>query len=211
MAKEMFLADLTRDWIIRHCVAVEAGYVNNPKDPGKETKHGITATTAAEHKAELVRRFGWSGKMIDLTEEMAMWIYRTAWWDRMRCDELHAIHPFIADRVFDFAVNAGRALGVKTMQRILNVSNREGKDYADIDADGGVGKLTIAALESFYKKRGVDGLETFVQFQLALQGAHYVTLAEQKPVLEEFVNGWGARVRDINKLYQRVLLNEEKK
>ncbi len=198
-------SDYTEESIIRMWCGIEAGYVNNPKDPGKETKYGITYATAQENKTELVKRFGWNGQVRDLTEEMAYWVYKTQWWDRMRCAELLAIHPFIADRVFDFAINAGRALGVKTLQRILNVCNREGKDYADISADGGVGPATLGALKAYVSKRGKDGIETLVQFQLSMQGSHYITIAEKNPDLEEFVNGWGARVRDVRRMYERTV------
>lgn len=199
------LADFTKLNIITTWCGIEGKYVNNKLDRGGETNFGITHITAAEHKAELVKRFGWDGTMRNLTFDMAYWIYDTAWWQRMRCDEIHAIHPFLADRVFDLAINGGRGLGVKTMQRILNACNRQGKDYSDITADGGVGRLTLDALRSYVAKRGQSGIETFVQYQLSLQGAHYITLAEKDVTQEEFVNGWGARITEINRLYQRVL------
>lgn len=197
------IADFTEENIIRMWCGIEAGYVHHPSDRGKETKYGVTYATAQENRAELVKRFGWNGQVRDLTEEMAYWVYKTQWWDRMRCTEIHAIHPFLADRVFDFAINAGRALGVKTLQRILNVCNRQGKDYSDITPDGGVGPATLGALRAYVDKRGKDGIATLIQLQFSLQGNHYVTLAEKDPTQEDFVNGWGARIRDVNNLYFR--------
>lgn len=196
------IADFTKANIICTWCGIEAGYVNNPNDRGKETNHGITVATANEHKAELVKRFGWNGQMKDLTYDMAYWIYDTSWWQRLRCDDILAIHPFIADRVFDFAINGGRAIGAKTLQRILNACNRQGKDYSDLVVDGGIGSATLTALRSYVACRGKAGIEVLVQYQLALQGAHYITLAEKDRSQETFVNGWGSRVAEVNALYQ---------
>ena len=205
----MLVSDFTFEWILRHTVSsVEKGYVHNAADRGGPTCWGITEATANEpkHRKVLIERFGWNGRMQDLTREMAFWIYEEKWWKRMRCDDLLAIHPFIADRVFDLAINGGRGLGVKTLQRILNACNRQQLDYKDIAADGGVGKLTLDALRAYVDKRGQNGIEVLVQYQLALQGAHYITLAEKDPSQETFVNGWGDRVTSVNRLYQKVLL-----
>lgn len=200
------LSDFTKESIIETWCGIEGKYVNNPKDRGGETNFGITAATAAENKDDLVKQFGWNGRMQDLTHEMAFWIYEQKWWNRMRCDDLLAIHPFIADRVFDLAINGGRGLGVKTFQRILNACNRQGKDYADITVDGGLGNASIGALKAYVAKRGQEGIDNFVFYQLSIQGEHYISLAEKDPSQEEFVNGWGSRVSNINKLYNRVLL-----
>ena len=199
----VMLKDITKEWIINHSVNVEAGYVNNKNDLGKETNCGITYATAQEWKTDLVRHFGWDGRMINLTREMAWYIYDKGWWQRMRCDELMKIHPLLCQRLFDFAINGGRVVSVKYLQRLLNVLNRQGKDYADITPDGGVGPATIGALRAYVDKRGKDGIATLIQFQFALQGNHYVTLAERSPTQEDFVNGWGARIRDVNNLYFR--------
>lgn len=199
------LADFTKANIIRSWCGMEAGYVNLKADRGGETKYGITATTASEYVSELKAKFGWSGRMIDLTEEMAFWIYDKGWWQKLRCDDLLAVHPFIADRVFDLGINGGRGLGAKTLQRILAVCNQQGKDYPDIAVDGGVGNGTIAALKAYVAKRGAEGIDNLVFYQLALQGAHYINLAEKDSTQEAFVNGWGSRVSSINELYQRTL------
>ena len=199
------LTDFTRESIIRRCVAVEAGYVNNPADKGGETNHGITATTAAEYKADLVRLFNWSGRMIDLTEQMAIYIFQVGWWDRLHCAELLAIHPFIADRIFDFGVNAGRGAAGTNLQRILNVMNRQQKDYKDITVDGAIGNGTIATVKAYVAKRGNEGVLNLIQLLIDLQGAHYVQIAEKRELNETFMSGWTTRVREANEIYQAIL------
>ena len=134
----MKLADFTCENIIRKSVNVEAGYVNNPADKGGETNWGITYATAQEHKADLIKLFKWDGAMRNLTQPMAMWVYRHSWWDRLRCDELLAVHPFIADRIFDFGINAGRGAAGTNLQRILNVMNRMGKERRNVFKQGKV-------------------------------------------------------------------------
>ena len=199
------LSDFTREQIIRRCVAVEAGYVNNPADKGGETKCGITAATAAEHREGLIKRFQWNGRMIDLTEEMAMWIYQTSWWDRLCLDEVLKIHPFIADRLFDFGVNAGRGAAGTNLQRILNVMNRMQQDYKDLKVDGAIGPGTINTLKAYVAKRGQTGVLNLIQLLIDLQGAYYVQIAEKRELNETFMSGWTTRVREANELYQHVL------
>lgn len=202
----MKLADFTCENIIRKSVNVEAGYVNNPADKGGETNWGITYATAQEHKADLIKLFKWDGAMRNLTQPMAMWVYRHSWWDRLRCDELLAVHPFIADRIFDFGVNAGRGAAGTNLQRILNVMNRMGKDYADIKPDGAIGDGTIKSLQYYVAKRGKEGILNLIQLLIDLQGAHYVLIAEKRELNETFMSGWTTRVREANQLYQATLL-----
>ncbi|MGL5530176.1 MAG: glycosyl hydrolase 108 family protein, partial [Plesiomonas shigelloides] len=133
------LSDIGFEDILIHSVNVEAGHVNDPDDRGGETNHGITYATAQEWKADLVAKFNWDGTMRNLTREMAMYIYEYGWWRRLRCPELLEIHPLIAQRVFDFGINAGRARAGRAIQIILNVSNRCELDYADISEDGAIG------------------------------------------------------------------------
>ena len=199
------LTDFNQSSIIRHACAVEAGYVNNPADTGGETNHGITAATAAEFKASLVTKFSWDGTMRNLSEEMAMYIYQVGWWDRLHCSELLAVHPFIADRIFDFGVNAGRGAAATNLQRILNVMNRMQQDYKDISTQGGIGPETLGALKAYVSKRGTVGVLNLIQLLIDLQGAHYVQVSEKRELNETFMTGWTTRVREANQTYQAVL------
>ena len=201
----MKLADFTCENIIRKSVNVEAGYVNNPADKGGETNWGITYATAQEHKADLIKLFKWDGAMRNLTQPMAMWIYRTSWWDRLRLDDIVKIHPFIADRLFDFGVNVGRGAAGTNLQRILNVMNRMQQDYKDLKVDGAIGPGTINTLKAYVAKRGQTGVLNLIQLLIDLQGAYYVQIAEKRELNETFMSGWTTRVREANELYQHVL------
>lgn len=172
--------------IIAAKVNLEAGYVNNPNDLGGPTNFGITQATA--------REWGYNGDMRNLTRALALEIYKKGWWDRMRLDQILAWNPLLADRMFDFGINAGRANCIKSLQRILNVLNRQGKLYADIDADGGIGTLTMNALQGFLKARGLDGFNRLMFALTSHQVAYYTEISEKRAANEEFTYGWYDRV-----------------
>ena len=55
--------------ILAAVFAMEGGYVNDPKDPGGETNHGITVAVA--------RDFGYAGPMKAMPQDVAANIYVT--------------------------------------------------------------------------------------------------------------------------------------
>lgn len=70
----------------------EGGYVNDPKDPGGETKYGISKR--AHPYLDI--------KNLDL--ETASGIYKDKYWDEMNCD---SFEPKLAVCIMDAAVNVG--------------------------------------------------------------------------------------------------------
>jgi len=104
------------DKLISH----EGGYVNDPRDPGGETKFGISkrAYPQVDIKA--------------LTLESAKAIYKRDYWDRAQCDKLP---PSVAYVLFDAAVNSGIGQAIRFLQRAVNVAD-----------DGVIGPMTIAAV-----------------------------------------------------------------
>ncbi|QVW55322.1 hypothetical protein pEaSNUABM29_00282 [Erwinia phage pEa_SNUABM_29] len=176
----------SKEGIIRAKVNIEAGYVNNKDDLGGETIWGVTKITADE--------YGYKGAMKDMPQSTALAIYDKLWWQRMRLDQIFAISPALADRMFDFGINAGRANCIKELQRILNVLNRQQKLYNDIDADGGIGKLTLDALAGFVKARGLEGVKRVVMALFCHQGYYYTDISEKRQKNEEFTYGWYDRI-----------------
>lgn len=104
------------DKVISH----EGGYVNNPKDPGGETKFGISKRAYPDID------------IANLTLDRAKAIYLRDYWQRARCDELP---PSIAYLVFDCAVNSGIGQSIRFLQRAVGVAD-----------DGVIGPMTIAAV-----------------------------------------------------------------
>lgn len=75
-------------------VGIEGGYVNDPKDPGGETKYGISK-----------RRYP-NEDIKNLTIERAQFLYQRDFWNPHKCDYLPWEQALL---VFDTAVNGGNA------------------------------------------------------------------------------------------------------
>lgn len=86
---------------------MEGGYVNDWRDPGGETKYGISK------RAYPTVNIG------ALTEADAALIYRRDYWDAMRCDDMA---PALAICVFDCAVNQGKGAATKLLQRAVGAA-----------------------------------------------------------------------------------------
>jgi len=49
---------------------------------------------------------------------------------------------------------------------------------------------TLGALESYFDRRGAEGMEVLLVGLNCLQGARYVRIAEGSPDSEKFIYGW---------------------
>lgn len=111
-------------------LAFEGGFSEDPRDPGGETKFGITRGTLGH----------WLGRpaSVDdvrtLAPEVAADIYRHQYWSVTGCDQLPAGVDLI---VFDSAVNQGTTIAGRLLQQACGVS-----------VDGIVGPRTIAAAKA---------------------------------------------------------------
>ena len=111
------------DAAFRIIVGVEGGYVNDPNDPGGETKFGIS------------KRAYPNVDIPNLTLEQAEAIYWSDYWLKAQCDKLP---PALALVVFDSAVNAG----VGTVPALLKAI----QESLGVAQDGVIGPQTQAAL-----------------------------------------------------------------
>src|SRR3954469_18004472 len=75
-------------------IGIEAGYVNDPKDPGGETKYGISK-----------RRYP-NEDIKNLTFDRAKFLYQRDFWKSHKCDTMTWEQALL---VFDTAVNGGAA------------------------------------------------------------------------------------------------------
>lgn len=108
------------DQAFARVIGHEGGYVNNLRDPGGETKFGIS------------KRAYPAVDIANLTLEAAKEIYRRDYWARAMCDQLP---PGVAFDLFDAAVNSGIGQAIRFLQRAAGVAD-----------DGQVGPLTLAAV-----------------------------------------------------------------
>jgi len=111
------------DQAFEKMIGHEGGYVNDPRDPGGETNHGVTKRVAVAN--------GYTGSMKDLPLDTAKAIYRKNYWDSVSADKLPDDVRF---DVFDGAVNSGVSQSAKWLQRAVKVKD-----------DGVIGPKTIAA------------------------------------------------------------------
>lgn len=86
----------------------EGGYVNDPQDPGGETKWGISKRSYPHLNIKT------------LTREQARDIYKKDFWDRLQADKFA---DGVAFQLFDFAVNSGIETAVRYLQRAVGVAD----------------------------------------------------------------------------------------
>lgn len=154
----------------------------NANDRGGATRFGITEQVA--------RAFGYKGPMSALPLETAKTIYLISWWNLMKLDAIAAVSPAVAYELFDTAVNMGQRTAGLFFQRALNLFNRLGFDYGDIEADGIIGAVTVHAFSLFMRKRGHEGETVMLRALNAQQGARYFDIGEHDPSQEDFEFGW---------------------
>lgn len=170
------------DSAVEAVIVTEGGYTNNPADSGGETNWGITVSIA--------RAYGYTAPMVSMTREQAKAIYLSRFWHSQRLDQVAAISPSVAFEIFDTGVNQGETVGARYFQRALNVLNKGGTLYPDLEADGRIGAVTIAAFREFFNRRGAEGIKVLLRAQNCMQGSFYVELAEKRTKDEAFVYGW---------------------
>lgn len=96
---------MSYDKAVTYVLKHEGGYVNDPRDPGGETKYGISKRAFPELD------------IANLTLADAKAIYKEHYWDRVRGDELT---PGVAMVMFDCAVNQGVDRALRTAQRVAD-------------------------------------------------------------------------------------------
>lgn len=110
--------DLAFERLLGH----EGGYVNDRRDPGGETKFGIS-------------KRAYPGEDIpNMTLERAKALYRRDYWGPSGCD---AVPDAIKFDLFDMAANSGVSASVKCLQRAVGVK-----------PDGALGPVTLQAVQS---------------------------------------------------------------
>ena len=108
------------DVFIERLLSHEGGYVNDLKDPGGETKWGISKRSYPRVNIRT------------LTREGAIAIYRADFWERSRADDLA---PAVGFQLLDAAVNSGIDQATRWLQRAAGVAD-----------DGQIGPVTLGAL-----------------------------------------------------------------
>lgn len=149
----------------------EGGYVNDPDDPGGETRFGISKRSYPDVD------------IAALSETQAKDIYRRDYWDALRLDEIYS--SLISSEIFDTAVNMGRRTSTRIAQRALNFLG------GDLIEDGIIGSKTLFALNVWCLK---DEKALFICLN-GFQFMRYFEITKDNAKLKRFTRGWTKRVQ----------------
>lgn len=120
----------------------------------------------------LARQYGYNGPMIELPKETARTIYDQEFWSNIKGDDM----PLpLAEFVFDFAVNSGWQVANKALQNAIGAL-----------PDGHTGPKTLALIPK----------HTPLHIMRLMFVARAKLMAHHED-LDEFENGWFARLFDV--------------
>ena len=121
---------------------IEGGYVNDPRDRGKETWHGISrryhpsleiweiidiAKVDVTFPANLEEQDRFRVRLHELKHKF----YQKEFWDKLKLGQL-VDKQELANEIYDTAVNMGTPVAVTFVQRALNVLNKQGELYQNL-------------------------------------------------------------------------------
>lgn len=86
----------------------EGGYVNDPQDPGGETKFGVSKRSYPDEDIP------------NMTKERAKEIFKRDFWDKVHGDKLH---DGVAWQAADFAYHSGPSVALRYLQRAVGVAD----------------------------------------------------------------------------------------
>lgn len=152
------------EWVLK----AEGGYSNNKKDPGGETKYGISKKQYPKVDIK------------SLTKKDAADIYYRDYWMKY-CENFAAPDSFKMI-LFDMYINHNPKSVAKVLQKTIN-TYRERNNLEKIAEDGIIGKQTIANTREFL----IKNKEYFYDELLFERAFYYTSLASLFPT---FGRGW---------------------
>jgi lysozyme family protein len=148
-------------------------FTNNPNDPGRATKYGITIATLRRWRQSQNLSATTIEDVQNLTYDEAAQIYQAYYWNEIGLDQIS--DPRIATAIFDLGVNCGPSVAVQWAQRTVGVAT-----------DGKLGPESAAALNQC-------GLVQFFANFIAQAQSHYISDVIADPTQIQFLKGWLAR------------------
>lgn len=127
----------------------EGGYVNNPKDPGGETKYGISKRAYPEENIK------------NLTLDRAKFLYKRDYWDKVSADSLPEEIRF---HIFDAAVNSGVSRASKWLQEACRVGSGTNVGPATIKAANELPSNVLVARYCAIRLEFMTSLSTWSTF-----------------------------------------------
>lgn len=156
----------------------EGGFVNDPRDPGGMTNHGVTKKVWEAYVGHEVDEEA----MRSLTLEDVKPLYRKNYWDAVDGDSLPSGVDYA---VFDVAVNSGVGRAAKFLQQAVGV-----------EADGQIGPHTLSEVNAQVPEEiAIKVCDTRMRF------------LESLPTFEAFGHGWTNRVESVKALSIQMAMN----
>lgn len=147
----------------------EGGYSNKPKDPGGETKFGISKKSYPKENIP------------GMTRARAVFLLRRDYWLPNRCDKLP---PLTARVVFDFAANSVAREVRKHLQHEVGAK-----------PDGKIGARTLASVRA-YVARQSDCELARAMIRRRVRRFTWRIQKGKSPI--DFLGGWMLRCLDLN-------------
>jgi len=166
---------------LQYVLESEGLFTDNPLDSGGATMHGITLETYRVFKKNTHLT---PNDLKNISDEDVSTIYFYQYWNVCDCSLL----PDGVDYcVFDFAVNAGYGRSIKTLQKAVGA-----------DVDGHLGPITLALVNH------KDQLGLIKAFSDQKE-AFYKGIVANKPSQIIFLDGWLARIDDVQERAIRMI------
>jgi lysozyme family protein len=109
--RERAMAASNYELSLARLLAHEGGYTNHPSDPGGPTNFGITIHDYRRY----IDKGGTASDVRNMQLADAAKIYRTRYWDALRCGELPTGLDYA---VFDYGVNSGTGRAAKVLSQL---------------------------------------------------------------------------------------------
>ncbi len=151
-------------------LSVEGGYVFDKKDPGGETKWGISKRSYPHLNIK------------DLTRDQAKLIYFRDFWNANRYGEIES--QLLANKILDMCVNMGAHSANSYIQ--MAIWTMPDSSYQIIAADGSIGSKTLELTNRY----GLDLISPLIAYCVM----HYTIIKyTNRENYEEHKNGWFKR------------------
>ena len=141
---------------------------------------------------KIVKDFPAPLKNNDRIQQYVRDFYKEHFWDVNKLDWCKS--QIVAEEIFDTAVNMGVGKAGKFFQETLNILNRNGYLFEDLEVDGKLGPKTYSAFDILYKNNEEELVYKILNI---LQGARYIEIMASNPTQEKFARGWLNRVNFI--------------
>lgn len=174
--------NMPEDWGNYNAYTENGEYVTYSERPGRTLRAGTNFGITAARISSRLKRPVSESHMRNLTRSQAVQEYRLSEWASIKGDRIQ--NQQVAEVFFDGVVNHGKSYGTKLMQKALNAKG------ANLQVDGAVGELTLAALNAAQPA-------VIVADYLKYREAVYYRLADTRPGNDRFLKGWLKRLSDL--------------